>query len=69
MSKPAERRHRSKLHYLARGRADALVAIAADLGWVESFTIAIGRRIGVDHGDYCEALARANAYTEASNPS
>ena len=34
-----------------------------------SITIAIGRRIGVDHGDYCEALARANAYTEASNPS
>lgn len=66
---PSERRQALKLHWWHRGRADALVAIAADLGWVESFTIAIGRRIGVDHGDYCEALARANAYTEASNPS
>ena len=64
MTKPAQRRHTAKLHWLARGRADALVAIAADLGWQESFTYAQGRRIGIDPGDTHEALARASAYTQ-----
>lgn len=69
MTKPAQRRHTAKLHWWHRGRADALVAIAADLGWVESFTYAQGRRIGVDPGDTHEALTRAREYAPSSVPS
>lgn len=52
-----------KLHWWHRGRADALVAIAADLGWVESFTYAQGRRIDIDPGDTHEALHRSHAHS------
>lgn len=61
---PADRRRNVRLHWWHRGRADALVAIAADLGWIESFTYAQGRRIDIDPGDTHEALARASAYTQ-----
>lgn len=63
MTKPAQRRHTAKLHWWHRGRADALVAIAGDLGWKESFTYAQGRRIDIDAGDTHEALTRARAFT------
>lgn len=61
----SDRRQALKLHWYARGRADALVAIAADLGWHESFTYAQGRRIHVAPGDTHEALERA---TECARP-
>ena len=64
MTKPADRRRNLKLHWWHRGRADALVAIAGDLGWAESFTYAQGRRIGIEPGDVHEAIVRANAYTK-----
>lgn len=64
MTTPADRRRNLKLHWWHRGRADALVAIAADLGWAESFAYAQGRRIGIDPGDLHEALTRASAYTD-----
>jgi len=60
---PANRRQALKLHWWHRGRADALVAIAADLGWVESFIYAQGRRVHIDPGDTHEAIERAHAYT------
>lgn len=60
----SDRRRALKLHWWHRGRADALVAIAADLGWAESFTYAQGRRIGIDQGDVHEAIVRASTYTE-----
>lgn len=68
MTKPADRRRSLKLHWWHRGRADALVAIAADLGWRESFTYAQARRVGIDPGDTHEAFTRADAYTSPSHP-
>lgn len=60
----SERRQALKLHWWHRGRADALAAIAADLGWAESFTYAQGRRIDIDAGDLHEAITRANTCTK-----
>ena len=60
----AERRHRSKLHYLTRGRADGLVQTAQLMGWDRGKTFGVGRKLGLDPSDVRAALERAEDCAE-----
>ena len=61
--KPSERRHAAKMHYLARGRADALVAISARLGWSDKRTEDTWRMLlALERADVNAARERQNAY-------
>lgn len=63
--KSAERRHRAKLHYLARGRADGVVAVGLHLQWTAAQIYRVAEAAGVEFQDARAALIRARECTPA----